>query len=191
MDKQLFNLKFAVKRLNRAAAKSQRDERTERASLHRAMLASNPDKARVHAESAIRHRHQSLLYLRLAARLDGLIGRVQVAQSMRSVGDSMRTIVNEVERAVEGGRLEEVSKVMGRFEEASDKIAVQSDSLQQMTMEVAAGGGLVDEVRQLMQQVADENGLMVDEALLGVGVPVVDNKSANPLEDRLAKLREL
>lgn len=201
----MFNLKFAVKRLHRAAAHSQRAESKERLHLQRAMLASTPDKARVHAESAVRHRHQSMFYLRLAARIEAVVQRVQAAHSMRQVGDSMSVVVKEVERALEGDRLDEVARLMGRFEAASDNIAVQADSLQSVCSVplVGAEGGVegvgVDEVWQLMQQVADENGLAVDRALLGAMPPqtTIDHqqqqkvRQGDGLEDRLAKLREL
>jgi charged multivesicular body protein 1 len=199
MDKQLFNLKFAVKRLERAAARSHRSELSERQKLHSALLSHNPTKARIHAESSIRHRHQSALYLRLSARLDSILHRLHTAASMRAVSDSMRHAVRGMEKALEEERLEEVCRMMGRFEAASETVQVREEALQEATkwdsvVGVEGGGAERDEVRELLQQVADEHGLAVEGALLDVGASLARNEAisnSDALEDRLAKLREL
>lgn len=195
MEKQLFNIKFAVKRLERAARKCQKEEREEREKLKRALLKQNTESARIHAESSIRKRNQHVMYIKLSSRLDALAAQLTTAMSMRAVTSSMRGVVSGLEHALSTDKLDEVARLMGRFEQAADHMHVQADSLEATVVMTAAGATHPDEVNDLLQQVADENGLAVDSLLLNTADIVkqqpglVDPKQG--IEDRLAKLREL
>uniref|UniRef100_T1H578 Uncharacterized protein n=1 Tax=Megaselia scalaris TaxID=36166 RepID=T1H578_MEGSC len=68
MEKHLFNLKFAVKELERSSKKCEKDEKLEKAKAKKAIQKGNMDVARIHAENAIRQKNQSLNYLRMSAR---------------------------------------------------------------------------------------------------------------------------
>ena len=66
----LFNLKFAVKDLERSSKKCEKEEKLERAKAKKALQKGNVDVARIHAENAIRQKNQSINYLRMSARVD-------------------------------------------------------------------------------------------------------------------------
>lgn len=81
----LFNLKFAVKELERNAKKCEKEEIAEKAKTKKAIQKGNMDVARIHAENAIRQKNQSLNYLRMSARVDAVASRVQSALTTRKV----------------------------------------------------------------------------------------------------------
>lgn len=68
----LFNLKFAVKDLERSAKKAEKEEKLEIAKTKKAIQKGNTEVARIHAENAIRQKNQSLNYLRMSARVDAV-----------------------------------------------------------------------------------------------------------------------
>jgi charged multivesicular body protein 1 len=85
----LFNLKFAVKDLERSAKKCEKDEKLEIAKTKKAIQKGNHEVARIHAENAIRQKNQSLNYLRMSARVDAVASRVQGALTTKKVTNSM------------------------------------------------------------------------------------------------------
>lgn len=81
----LFNLKFAVKDLERQSKKCDKQEKQEKAKAKKAIANGNVDVARIHAENAIRQKTQKVNYLRMSARVDAVASRVQSALTTRNV----------------------------------------------------------------------------------------------------------
>lgn len=81
----LFNLKFAVKELERNAKRCDKEEKAEKLKCKKAIAKGNMEVARIHAENAIRQKNQSLNYLRMSARVDAVASRVQTAVTTRKV----------------------------------------------------------------------------------------------------------
>jgi charged multivesicular body protein 1 len=81
----LFNLKFAVKDLERSSKKCEKEEKAEKAKCKKAIQKGNMDGAKIHAENAIRQKNQALNFLRMAARVDAVTSRVQTAVATRKV----------------------------------------------------------------------------------------------------------
>lgn len=84
----LFNLKFAVKELERNSKKCEKQEKLEKTKAKKAIQKGNMDVARIHAENAIRQKSQSVNYLRMSARVDAVASRVQSALTTRNVSKS-------------------------------------------------------------------------------------------------------
>lgn len=84
----LFNLKFAVKDLERQSKKCDKQEKLEKAKAKKAIANGNVDVARIHAENAIRQKTQKVNYLRMSARVDAVASRVQSALVTRNVSQS-------------------------------------------------------------------------------------------------------
>lgn len=83
----LFNLKFAVKDLERQSKKCEKQEKQEKAKAKKAIAQGNVDVARIHAENAIRQKNQKVNYLRMSARVDAVASRVQSALTTRNVSE--------------------------------------------------------------------------------------------------------
>lgn len=81
----LFNLKFAVKELERNSKRCEKQEKLEKTKAKKAIQKGNMDVARIHAENAIRQKNQSVNYLRMSARVDAVASRVQSALTTRNV----------------------------------------------------------------------------------------------------------
>lgn len=85
MSEHLFNLKFAVKELERNSKKCEKEEKMEKEKAKKAIQKGNMEGARIHAENAIRQKNQALNYLRMSARVDAVSSRVQTALTTRKV----------------------------------------------------------------------------------------------------------
>lgn len=85
LEKQLFELKFAAKSLERNSRKSTRLEGEERQKVKKAMEKGNLEGARIHAEAAIRLRNESLHLLQLSNRVDAMASQLSSSMSMKNV----------------------------------------------------------------------------------------------------------
>lgn len=199
MEKQLFNLKFAAKQLNRLATKCEKDEKTEKKKIKKAMEKGNIEGARIHAENSIRQKSQGINFLRMSARVDAVAQRVQTAVTMRQVTGSMKGVVSSMERAMSSMNLEQMMKLMDKFEKQFEDLDVQSKVMEGAMSSTTTASMPEGQIDSLLDQVADEHGLErhmeigANDPLTGaVGAESAVNANAeqDELTERLAKLRQ-
>ncbi|KAJ3101623.1 hypothetical protein HDU97_001236 [Phlyctochytrium planicorne] len=195
LEKHLFQLKFTAKQLEREAKKATKDEATEKAKLKKAIQQNNLEGAKIYAANAIRKKNESLNFLRLASRIDATASRVQTAVTMRKVTTSMAGVVKGMEKAMQSMNLEQISLVMDKFESQFEDLDVQTSYMESSMGQSTAMSTPGDQVDELIQKVADENGLEMQMEMpgalkggLSVGTVTVD-KEQDELSQRLAKLR--
>uniref|UniRef100_A0A1I8II39 Charged multivesicular body protein 1b n=1 Tax=Macrostomum lignano TaxID=282301 RepID=A0A1I8II39_9PLAT len=152
MDKHLFNLKLAAKDLERNAKQCDRSEAAERVKLRNAMLKGSMDAAQIHAENAIRQRNQALSYRRMGARIDAVTG-------------SMSGVVKGMEAAMRSMNLEQMSKLMEKFEREFEHLDVQSRVMDDTMANASTLSTPQAEVDSLIQQSADEAGIELRQQL--------------------------
>lgn len=79
LDKKLFDLKLAAKRITRNAKKLKKEEVKEVQKCWKCAMRGEHDAGRVHAENAVRNHNRSLELLTLGARLEGAVNLLQTA----------------------------------------------------------------------------------------------------------------
>lgn len=160
IPEHLFNLKFAVKDLERNSKKCEKQEKLEKVKAKKAIQKGNMDVARIHAENAIRQKTQSVNYLRMSARVDAVASRVQTALTTRNVTNSMAGVVRAMDAAMKGMNLEKISSLMDRFEQQFEDLDVQTNVMENTMSESTTTSVPQGDVDSLLQQVADEAGLV-------------------------------
>lgn len=193
MDNHLFNLKMASKQLDRLSKKCDKDEKSERVKLRKAIEKGNNDGARIHAENAIRQRSQSLNFLRMSARVDAVAQRVQTAVTMKKVTASMKGVVQAMDKALGSMDLMKLGGLMDQFEHQFETLDIQvqvMDNAISQSNTLSTPEGQVD---ALMKEVADEHGLELNMELGQQVVPspiaAASKAETDDLNERLAKLR--
>lgn len=199
LTETLFNLRMTTKQLERLASKAEKDQHKEQAKVKKALQQRNVDGARIYAENAIRKKNESLNYLRMAARIDAVAARVQTANTMKGVTKNIGQVTKDLERAMASMNLEEVEKVMGKFEKTFEDLDVRTQTVESSMGNAMTLSAPEDQVNSLIQQVADENGLEVADQLAGLapaaraapaGAQSQDQKREDELNKRLAQLRQ-
>ncbi|CAH8666991.1 unnamed protein product [Dicrocoelium dendriticum] len=197
LQNALFQLRYSSKQFSRLSAKSEKESAQQVSRVKKALLDKNNDVAKVYAENAIRKHNESVNYLRLASRLDAVQSRIQSAIQMNQAVKNIGSVSKELEKAMKSMNLEQIEKIMGKFESQFEDLDVRS-----FTMENSMGNAVTlsapeDQVNSLLQKVAAESGLEIDTALRGVDVPsgslaTEQSKSVDEdaLTQRLAALRE-
>lgn len=158
ITEHLFNLKFAVKELERNSKKCDKEEKLEKVKAKKAIQKGNMDVARIHAENAIRQKNQAVNYLRMSARVDAVASRVQSALTTRKVTSSMAGVVKAMDAAMKGMNLEKISSLMEKFESQFEDLDVQSSVMENTMSDTTTTSVPQGDVDNLLQQVADEAG---------------------------------
>jgi charged multivesicular body protein 1 len=196
MEKHLFNLKFAVKDLERSAKKAEKEEKLEIAKTKKAIQKGNTEVARIHAENAIRQKNQALNYLRMSARVDAVASRVQSALTTRKVTQSMAGVVKAMDAAMKSMNLEKISGLMDKFEDQFEDLDVQSSVMENTMSSTVTTSVPQSDVESLMQRVADEAGLELNMELPAgpmsttIGQSTQVSQEQDELTQRLARLRQ-
>ncbi|KAH8410743.1 hypothetical protein KR222_002199, partial [Zaprionus bogoriensis] len=192
----LFNLKFAVKELERNSKKCEKEEKLEKAKAKKAIQKGNMDVARIHAENAIRQKNQAVNYLRMSARVDAVASRVQSALTTRKVTGSMAGVVKAMDAAMKGMNLEKISSLMEKFESQFEDLDVQSSVMEGTMSDTVTTSVPQGDVDNLLQQVADEAGLELNMELPSgvqsttIGASTQVSQEQDELTQRLARLRQ-
>uniref|UniRef100_M4C5I2 Uncharacterized protein n=1 Tax=Hyaloperonospora arabidopsidis (strain Emoy2) TaxID=559515 RepID=M4C5I2_HYAAE len=199
LEDELFNIKFTAKTLLRNSKKCEKNQAVQKTKLKKAIEQGNMEGAKIYAQNVIREKNQALSYLQLASRMDAVAARVQTAISMGQLKANMSGVVTGMDTVMESMNVEKISQTMDQFEKHFEDMDVRS-----AYMEGAMNSGMststpADQVDDLIQMVADENGLKVagelDSAgLVGTHLPVTEaareKKSQDDLSMRLAALRK-
>lgn len=186
-------LQMTARQLERMSKNADKEEKAEKLKLKKDMQRNNMEGARIHAESAIRQKNQSINYLRLSARVDAVASRVQTAVSMKQVTASLQGVVRSLDQAMQSMNLVQMSSLMDKFEKQFNDLDVQSAYMENAMGASASLSMPEGQVERLMEEVAEEHGLEVNMRL---GVNTVPTAAAaaqadeDDLSQRLAKLRE-
>ncbi|CAB1424645.1 unnamed protein product [Pleuronectes platessa] len=194
MEKHLFNLKFAAKELQRNSKKCDKEEKAEKAKVKRAIHKGNMEAARIHAENAIRQKHQSLNLLRMSSRVDAVASRVQTAVTLNQVSKSMSGVVKSMDATLKSMNLEKVSALMDKFEKQFETLDVQTAQMEDTMGNTTTLTTPQNEVDMLLHEMADEAGLDLNLELPSGQTSSLASSVASTEQDelsqRLSRLRD-
>ena len=194
LEKQIFNLKFTAKQLNKLASKAEKEERAELLKVKNAMERGEMDTARIYGQNAIRIRNTGNGYLKLGSRVDAVASRLESAAKMQQMG----TVVKGMDHALASMDMGAIGQLMEQFESSFEQVDMRAEAVEGALNVATASTMPADEVDALIAQVSDEHGLefkarAVDAASGAVAqqVPVgqAEEEKEDALEARLAALR--
>ncbi|KAF8367830.1 did-2, partial [Pristionchus pacificus] len=193
LDKQLFELKFAAKQLEKNAQRCEKQEKVEKDKLTAAIKKGNQEVAQVHAENAIRKKNESINYIRMAARIDAVAARVQTAVTQKRVTSSMQGVVKAMESAMKSMNLEKVQQLMDRFERDFENLDVHTATMERTMDGTTVLNAPKGQVEALIQEAADKAGIDLNAELpqANTALPAATASVAEDadLTQRLAALR--
>jgi len=195
-EKQVFQLKFTSKQMERLANKCSKQEATDKAKVKKMLEKGDPESARIYAQNAIRSKQTGVNYLRLASRLDAVASRVQSAIKMQQVTKQMGDVTKGMDKALQGMDVEKIAAVMEKFEASFGDMEVRSEYMEGALNSATASTMPEDQVELLMQQVSDEHGLEFKARAADAGTAPVQARAAassesaeDALEKRLQALK--
>lgn len=188
---QIFNLKFTAKQLSRASVKCEKEEKTERLKVKKAIEKGNMEGAKIYAQNAIRKKNEQLNYLKLSSRLDAVVSRLDTQAKMQMINKNMTGIVQNLEKALNANNLEQIANTMNQFEKQFENLDLQTQVVDEVMGAQANLSTPEDDVTALMQQVADEHGLEMSMGLPNASTtaPASQKTAETDLSQRLAELK--
>lgn len=127
--------------------------------MKKALQQGNNDIAQIYAQNAIRKNQERLNLLRLSSRIDAVASRIQTAVTMRSVSNNMTFVVKGMDKAMQSMNLEQITKVMDKFEQQFEDLESSTNYYENVSNEMNVTNQPQGEVDLLMQQMADEAGV--------------------------------
>ncbi|KAJ3340872.1 Charged multivesicular body protein 1a [Gonapodya sp. JEL0774] len=193
LENQLFQFKFSAKQMQMAARKCEKEEKQERTKVKKAIEKGQNDIARIHAANAIRKQSEQANYIRLSSRLDAAASQIQNALMTRQMVSNIGIVTKNMEKAMNTMNLEQISTVMDSFEKQMENLEVQSATMEKTMQNTTASATPLDQVEQLMQQVADEHNLELktDMPIAGSVLPAQPTAVKSPEDDLMARLTAL
>lgn len=161
----LFQLKFTGKQLDRFAKKAEKEQDKEKAKMKKAMTQHNIEGAKIYAENAIRKKNECLNFMRMSARIDAVSSRVQTAVAMKGMVKHLGVVTKGLDKAMASMNLEEVEKIMSKFETTFEDLDVRESTMEQAMGSAFATSAPTNQVEDLMKQVAAENDLDIADQL--------------------------
>ncbi|RLN63466.1 hypothetical protein BBJ29_004661 [Phytophthora kernoviae] len=169
LEDELFNMKFTAKTLIRNAKKCEKNQAAQKLKLKKAIEQGNMEGAKIYAQNVIREKNQALSYLQLASRMDAVAARVQTAISMGQLKTNMSGVVKGMDTVMESMNVEKISQTMDQFEKHFEDMDVRSAYMEGAMSSGTSLSTPADQVDDLIQMVADENGLKVAGQLDSAG----------------------
>lgn len=200
VEKQLFNLKFTAKQINRMSVKATKEERQELIKVKKAMEKGDMEIARIHGQNAIRIKNSANGYLRLASRLEAVASRLESAMKMQQVTKQMGGVVKGMDKVLASMDMSKIASVMDQFEKSFDEVDMRAQCVEGAMDSSTAASMNEDEVDSLLSLVSDEHGLAFKASAVSASTAPVQSaqraeaselgqNEEDALEQRLAALR--
>uniref|UniRef100_A0A7S0VMA6 Charged multivesicular body protein 1a n=1 Tax=Hemiselmis tepida TaxID=464990 RepID=A0A7S0VMA6_9CRYP len=159
LEDELFNLKFFAKQLEREAKKSEKEEAKEKAKVKKEIEKGRGENAQIAAQNAILHKNLALNYLKTAARIDAVAGKLGAAIKMQKVTKSMGQITGTMSKVLASMDLAKIQTTMDQFEKAFDDTDVLAQTVTGTMESTTALSTPQQQIDDLMMQVAEEHQL--------------------------------
>eukprot|EP01087_Luapelamoeba_hula_P019830 TRINITY_DN6631_c0_g2_i2.p2 TRINITY_DN6631_c0_g2~~TRINITY_DN6631_c0_g2_i2.p2 ORF type:complete len:199 (-),score=43.91 TRINITY_DN6631_c0_g2_i2:1830-2426(-) len=162
---QIFQLRFTVKQLNRQSRKAEKTAEQKKKQVALYLKRGNLDVAKVYATDAVRLRNESMSYLRLAAKLDGVKSRLEMMAMNQQVTQQLMGVVKVMGQHMESNNIPQMMSVYDKFEQQNEDLmvgdSIMNDALTSTTSSLAPDAQVEDPI----YQVADEYSLEIRSLL--------------------------
>ncbi|CCW68943.1 unnamed protein product [Phytomonas sp. Hart1] len=200
LDLQL-QLKFTAKQFSKNSIRCEKEQKSEMNKCKKAIEKNNLEGARIYAENCIRKKNEALNNLRLSARIDAVVSRLETAIKTKMVMKNMGQMVRGMEVMLKTMDPAQIGHVMEGFEKHFETMDVTSTYMQEAIGDSVATTTPEDEVSHLIAQVADAHGLdlkvkfddklRINDTKLTTQAPeeTVQDKEMVELEEQFERLR--
>ncbi|MHA1114912.1 MAG: SNF7 family protein [Candidatus Heimdallarchaeum aukensis] len=181
----IVNLKLTIRRLERAQRKLERDESRIQLKMRTAIQRGDLEGARLYATDIVRSRKWVLGYQRLVSRINGLIFKLERADSAANLAAEMHSIAGALRQANAQLNVPDLDHVIQDMERSIDGIEDSTETIEDGIDDLLIADTDPAEVDRLIDQTATEMGVSV-----GGELPSVSAVATDDLEEEIQKLRK-
>ena len=172
MFDNIFEFKMMAKQMNKESQKSAAQEKALLAKLKDAIARGDNEGAKVIAADAIRKKNEVKRYKVLGSKIDTISQRLQSAYNTQRLTENMKELTEKMIGSANAMDMVQMNETMANFEKMFDDLDVNSEMMNQVFDNVNAGVTNENEVNNLINQVAEANGLKLAEEM---DIPLGEN----------------
>jgi len=177
MFDNIFEFKMMAKNFAKESKKAETAHKNLLGKVKDLIAKGDYEKAKVVASDAIRKKNDIKRYQVLSSKLDTLTQRLQSAYQTQQLTENMKSLTNKMVSAGSVGDMVQINETMSNFEKMFDDLDVNSNMMNEVFDNVNAGTTNDNEVNQLINQVAEANGMKVmDELDVQAGANPIQNQ---------------
>eukprot|EP01084_Bolivina_argentea_P189002 325171_1 len=181
---EIFNLKFRSKQMQRQSAKFEKEAAQYRKKVKKAMEKGHMDVAKIHADTAIHKRNAGNQMLKLSSRIDAVVNRMESMLKQKQVTHMLANVSKDLDPMINNNTLTQMSVAMDKFETQFENLDIQSKVMESAIDTGTASAFNENQVDNLMQQIADENAMDVQEMFEEAGI------GKNKIKDKFVETEE-
>ena len=177
MFDNIFEFKMMAKNFAKESKKAEQAHKNLLGKVKDLIAKGDYEKAKVVASDAIRKKNEIKRYQVLSSKLDTLTQRLQSAYQTQQLTENMKSLTSKMISAGSVGDMVQINETMSNFEKMFDDLDVNSNMMNEVFDNVNAGTTNDAEVNQLINQVAEANGMKVmDELDVQAGANPIQNQ---------------
>ena len=177
MFDNIFEFKMMAKNFAKESKKAETAHKNLLGKVKDLIAKGDYEKAKVVASDAIRKKNEIKRYQVLSSKLDTLTQRLQSAYQTQQLTENMKSLTDKMVSAGNIGDMVQINETMANFEKMFDDLDVNSNMMNEVFDNVNAGTTNDNEVNQLINQVAEANGMKVmDELDVQAGANPIENQ---------------
>jgi len=180
----IIDLKMVNKRLSRSSKKLETDEKKLQRKTRDAMKRGLMDQARLYASNVARNRKWVYSYTRLTTRIEGIIFRLEQADSVQQLASELKGMAGALREVNASLNAPEISALVEDLENSFEGIEMTTDMMDEDFENMMSLDVDETEVDKIMGEIGTEIGLGAE-----TGLPTPDIRSTE-LAKEIEKLRE-
>ena len=189
LQKQIFDMKFTSKQLERRHAKYEKESKKKKAMVKKYIEQNNMEMAQEYAQQANNAHKTAMNFLSLSSRLDGVASRLQSAEQQQRLTPVMTSAVRGMDLSMQQMDIEKLTRMMDKFGEIDENFRVTESYMNETIGGTVAASTPVDQVDALMEEVAAAHGLEIarelDAHMAPTGAVAQQEEGSAEVEDQL------
>lgn len=127
--------------------------------------------------------------MRVRCRLEGTVSKLEAQMSMLAMNKNIAQLTKSLQSALGAQQLSQAAKVMDQFDKALQDLELQGMNMSTVMNNQVAAATPQTQVNDLLGQIADEQGMQLQEDLPGAPAKLVE-KQQEGLDQEIKKLAE-
>ena len=164
---KIFDTMYEFKMMGKSMAKESKKSEVQSKNLIKkvtdCIAKGDYEQAKVAASDAIRQKNMVKRYRVLASKIDTVAQRLQTAYQNQKLSEQMQILTQQLLGAGNTMDIVKMTETMANFEKLFDDLDVNSNMVDQVFDNVNAGTVNEQEVKQLIGQIAQQNGMKLSE----------------------------
>ena len=165
MFDNIFEFKMMAKQFAKESKKAETAHKNLLTKVKDLIAKGDYEHAKITAADAIRKKNETKRYQVLSSKIDTISQRLQSAYQTQQLTENMKNLTEKMVSAGNIGDMVQINETMANFEKMFDDLDVNSNMMNEVFDNVNVGTTNDQEVNELINQVAEANGMKVMDEL--------------------------